>query len=164
MSRFAFVLMSSVLLGIGCTVAGPPPVALYPGADANRLPASQVANISGPIAKIDDRDVSQLGGWFDLLPGCHVIEMLRQSSSSFILGAGNARPRPLPFGTLFALRMKAGARYTVRQDFISDQGSRLRLIRSAREVLSGGATADFDPVKSRDEILACRDWEATQHG
>ena len=66
--------------------------------------------------------------------------------------------------TLYALRMKAGARYTITQDLISAQNGRgFRVVRSAREELPGGATADLDPVKSRGDILACREWEAALH-
>ena len=160
---FAFVLAWSVWGGPGCASGGPPAVPLYPDAESSRLPAGQVASVVGPIAMIDGRDVSQMGGWFDLLPGCHVIELQRQSSSSFILGAGGMHAKLA--ATVYALRMKAGAHYVIQQDVISGgNGSSLRVARSAREELPGGATTDIDPVKSRDDVPACRDWAATLHG
>ena len=49
--------------------------------ETTRLPPNQVADLNGPIGKIDGREVNGLGGRFDLLPGCHIVELDRQSDN-----------------------------------------------------------------------------------
>ena len=59
--------------------------------------------------------------------------------------------------------MKPGARYIIRRQIISD-GNTGRLVLSAREEEATGAAADVEPVKSLDEIRACKDWAAATVG
>jgi len=65
--------------------------------------------------------------------------------------------------TTYAIRMKPGARYAIRRDLYSD-GSRGRVVLSAREEEANGAMADLSPMKSIDEIRTCKDWATTTFG
>ncbi|HEX3905639.1 MAG TPA: hypothetical protein VH853_22630 [Polyangia bacterium] len=155
-------LLVPTTLALGCLASEPPAVPLYPGNESTRLPPNQVADVTGPIGKIDGREVGSLGGRFDLLPGCHVVELDRQSdngNSSLTGGIYLTGSGPI---TIYALRMQAGARYTIqRQTFVEGLGVPARMVLSAREELPGGAATDLVPAKSVDDLRACKAWGAT---
>jgi hypothetical protein len=93
-----------------------------------------------------------------VLPGCHVIDLERQMpANAFGLSSGVYFSGQLN-ATTYALRMKAGARYIIRRDISSD-GQVARVDLSAREELpNNGPVTDLSPVKSPDEISACKAW------
>jgi hypothetical protein len=155
-------LLLPLALALGCLASEPPAVALYPNGETTRLPPTQVADLVGPIAKIDGREVSGLGGRFDLLPGCHIVELDRHSdNSSYSLTGGVYLTGSFP-GTVYALRMQAGARYFIKRDTIVEGiGVAVRVVLSAREEAPGGAVTDLSPAKSMDDLKACRAWQAT---
>jgi len=65
--------MTLVLSAAGClSGAGVRPYRLYPPAP-QPLGPDQVSTLTGYVQFVDDKDVSSLGGYFELLPGCHVI-------------------------------------------------------------------------------------------
>src|SRR5690242_21875374 len=102
-------LLFPALVALGCLASEPPAVPLYPNGETARLRAGQVADLVGPIGKIDGRDVSGLGGRFDLLPGCHVVELSRRSdNNSYGLSGGVYLTGSFP-ATFYALRMRAGS-------------------------------------------------------
>ncbi len=103
-----------------------------------------------------------LGGRFDLLPGCHVVELDRQSdNSNYSLTGGIYLTGSFP-ATIYALRMQAGARYFIqRQTVVEGVGATARVALSAREEIPGGAVTDLVPAKSVDDLQACKAWEAT---
>lgn len=120
-----------------------------------RLPRGQIAQVTGPIEKIDERDLAGQSGWFDLLPGCHVVELDRRVVADGFALSG-ARYWTGQYGrTMYALQMKAGARYVIQRHIYSD-GSSTRVVLSAREEEAGGAITDLTPAKSGQEIAACR--------
>jgi hypothetical protein len=145
----------------GAEAAGVP---LYPNGATTRLPRSQIAQVTGPIAKIDGKDVAGQGGVFDLLPGCHLVELDRQLVadgtvlSSAVYWSGDSPT------TLYALRMKPGARYVIRRQVYSDGELSGRIVLSAREEQADGAATDLDPAKSDEDIKACNDWAAMAFG
>jgi hypothetical protein len=144
--------------GAGGDVAGVP---LYPNAQAGRLPREQVAQVAGPLAKIDDRDVVDQGGVFDLLPGCHIVELDRRVvMDPYALSGGVYLSGEYPV-TIFALRMKPGARYVIRRDMFADSSGHGRITLFAREEEPTGATTELSPAQSADDVKACKQWEAT---
>jgi hypothetical protein len=131
------------------------------------LPRDQIAEVSGPIDKIDGNQVAGWHGYFDLLPGCHVVELERRLSF-FVVGrpARGSGSYLLQFGPLptvtYALRMKAGARYVIRQEpHLGGYWTINGIYRSAREEQPSGPAIDLAPTESADEIRACKEWEAT---
>jgi len=154
-------------LVIGCGLPESPTIPLYPNSQTTRLPRGQIAEVAGPIEKIDGNEVTGWLGYFDLLPGCHVVE-LQHRMSRFVLtrparggGAYVQRTGPLPT-VRYALRMKAGARYVIRREVYGDWwGTSGRIYLSAREEQPGGPTIDLAPTRSAEEIEACEEWAAT---
>ena len=111
--RVRAALLSSVAaLGIGCHPGVEPAnIPLYPNAASTRFPRTEVAELIGPIAKVDEQEVEGRGNGFELLPGCHVVELDRQmQSDAFSLSSGAYWSGQFP-QTIYAMRMKAGARY-----------------------------------------------------
>jgi hypothetical protein len=155
-------LLVVVSLALGCLHSELPAIPLYPNSDSTRLPPNQVADITGPIGKIDRREVGSLGGRFELLPGCHIVELDRQTDqSNYSLTSGIYLTGSFPAAT-YALRMQAGARYFIqRQTVVEGVGVSARLVLSAREEAPGGAVTDLVPAKSIDDLKACKAWEAT---
>jgi len=137
-------------------------VPLYATDGATRPPRSEIAEVVGPLGKVDGRDVLDQGGWFELRPGCHVVELDPRPPTDSSLSS------PMYFTgqfsvTTYVLRMKAGARYVIRRNVItgSHQG---RITLSALEEAAGGATTELAPMQTVDEIQACKEWAATAVG
>jgi hypothetical protein len=134
---------------------------LYPNGETTRLPLEQVAQVTGPIGKIDEKVVAGQSGWFDLLPGCHVVELDRRVVADGYALSG-ARYWTGQFSTtIYAIHMKQGARYVIQRQIYSD-GNSNRVILSAREEGAGGAIAELAPAKSGEEIAVCRLGRADQ--
>lgn len=155
-------LLVSATLASGCLAREPPAVPLYPNSQSTRLPPNQVADVLGPIGKIDGREVGGLGGRFDLLPGCHVVELDRQSdNSNYSLTGAVYLTGSFP-ATTYALRMQAGARYIIQRQTVTEGvGATMRVVLSAREEAPGGAVTDLSPANSVDDLEACKAWGAT---
>lgn len=155
-----FLLLAGTLT-LGCLASEAPAIALYPNASVARLPPDQVATLTGTIARVDDRDVAELGGPFELLPGCHVVELTRQvPNNGYSLTTGVYFARQLPVA-IFALPMKAGARYVVRRDLVpAGTGMQRRLVFSAREELPGGTGTDLHPSFAWHDVVDCRATQA----
>jgi hypothetical protein len=155
--RWAFLTLAAVTLVLGCHPGVEAPgVPLYPnGSETTRLPRSEIAMVAGPIAKIDGQDVGDQGGRFELLPGCHVVELDRRMvPDGNNLSGGMYWTGQFP-STTYAIRMKAGARYDIRRDIFAD-GQTGRIVLSARSEEASGAMADLVPATSEEEIAACR--------
>src|ERR1700690_3892244 len=108
---------------------------LYPDPQS-RLPDDRVARLVGPIGSVDGKEVSAQGDGFDLLPGCHIVQlhgdMARSNGNFYWVG-------PVP-RFIFALRMKAGHRYILRREFVQDMSSTTgSIVALAREEDSAGA-------------------------
>ena len=78
---------SVLALLLASCASGPPPRghALYPSALGPKQ-ASEVVQLSGPIVAVDGEKVTTLGSHFEVLPGCHIVEVQPPSSSSDRLG------------------------------------------------------------------------------
>lgn len=134
--------------------ADAPGVPLYPNAAAARLPRNQVALVEGPIAKIDNQEVGDQGGRFELLPGCHVVELDRRMPADNYSLSNNSYLTGQLASVYYAMHMVAGARYEIRRDVIVE-GQMGRITTVAREDVPGGASTDLFPAKSADEVRSC---------
>jgi hypothetical protein len=159
---FLCALLLPATLALGCLASEPPAVPLYPNSESARLPPTQVADVLGPIGKIDGREVGGLGGRFELLPGCHVVELDRQSdNSNYSLTGAVYLTGGFP-ATTYALRTQAGARYIIQRQTVTEGvGATMRVVLSAREEAPGGGVTDLVPARSLDDLKACKAWEAT---
>jgi hypothetical protein len=139
-------------------------VPLYPNSGTTRRLRGHVAQVMGPIATIDGRDLLGQGGWFELLPGCHVVELdSRVAADGYALSGGVYLSGQFA-STTYAMRMKAGARYVIRRDLSEGIGQTIRATLSAREEQADGTATDLVPAKSAEDIKACRDWASTALG
>ena len=154
------VIIAVATLTFSCHPRGDVPgVPLYPNGATMRLPRDQIAQVVGPLAKVDGQDVLSQGGGFDLLPGCHIVELDRRMATDYPASGvylSGQFPR-----TIYALRLKAGARYVIRRQLFSEGQTGVRVVLSAREEDDTGAAADLVPAKSAEDFKACKDWETT---
>ena len=146
-------------LALACqpTTTGAQTIPLYPNAATTRLPPGQLAQVSGPIAEIDGNQVIDYGRPFELLPGCHLVQMQQHLP---VNGISVRRPGsfgPLPI-VIYALRMRAGARYVIRQD-LHPVGALYNPFFRAREEQANGTTIDLAPIRSPADVKACQGWE-----
>jgi hypothetical protein len=157
--KLVLVLIAGALCG-ACRSAGETPgVPLYPNAQTRR-PRAEIAQVAGPIAKIDNQDVRDQGGVFDLLPGCHFVQLdTRLAADPYALSGGVYWSGQFP-ATLYALRMKPGARYVIRRELQSDSSGHGRVFLSAREEDPTGTATDLSPAESENDLRACKDWES----
>jgi hypothetical protein len=146
----------AALLALGCqTGAVPRGMPLYTPASAAPLPRTAVAELVGPIGKVDGRVVVDQGGAFELLPGCHVVELDQRplnsdnySNSVYVTGQ-------FPLIT-YAIRMKAGASYIIRRSLPESGGGQMvHMQLSAQEEDASGKVTALSPMRTTDEIHEC---------
>lgn len=162
--RWASFALPAAVLALACRPAvDPPGIPLYPNAQTTKLPRTQIAEVFGPIVKIDGNDVIDWGRPYDLLPGCHLVELERhvKVNGMVVRRPGSFGPEPV---FIYALRMKAGARYIIQQAYCAGMPFSVGTCPSAREEQPGGAVTDLTPVSFGQDILACRAWAATTLG
>jgi hypothetical protein len=105
MSRLgSFVLLLAGAAGCASLKAAPHP--LYPGP---ARPPAELAVLTGPIAMVDDLDVSHLGPAFSVLPGCHVVVLREHLGEGSTGGAWSVTISR----TVYAFDMVAGRSYDV---------------------------------------------------
>jgi hypothetical protein len=142
--------------------ADAPGYPLYPNPET-RLARGAVARLVGtcsgpeclsPIASIDGHDITSLGGSFDLLPGCHLVELRRNvvESNMYVAWTGF-----MP-ATLFAMRMSAGHRYIIRREIVQGIGGQGRLTVSALDEDPAGASTPLAPARGAEDIASCQAW------
>jgi len=148
-------MMTLVLSAAGCiSGAGVRPYRLYPPAP-QPLGPEQVSTLTGYVQFVDDKDVSSLGGYFELLPGCHVI--------GTPLRGGVPTPGRTSVGTFatgrldFALPMRAGHQYRIENRDTGMMGPKRRFTIKAYEIdLRGNKTREFEHATSQKDIEACK--------
>ena len=112
--------LAAALLALACHPGvAPRGLPLYPNASATPLPRAAVAELMGPIGKVDGRVVLDQGGTFELLPGCHVVELDQRPVNSDNLSGSVYLTGQFPV-TIYAIRMKAGASYIIRRYVSAD--------------------------------------------
>ena len=162
-SRFLGV--SVAILGAGCvgpsmTSRGYP---LYAGAS---LPASKVATLgvlargegrpirddaAVPIKMVDGMDVLAKGWTFELLPGCHVVELDVRARGPWY--SGPLVPPLVP--TTFIFTMKAGYSYLVETEWVRDMGRYVPVLHGWEQDSTGKQTATFQSVPSAGATHGC---------
>jgi hypothetical protein len=135
------------------------PAGSHPLYSGPALPPAQTATLSGYVGKVDDVDVSGLGGPFAVLPGCHIVTSRNTVGEDSPSGSWSV---VMPKRT-FAFRMQAGRVYeiqTQRQGSGSETGS-LKM-RAVELDASGKKLAEVSPVHGKADVQACHAWAAEQ--
>ena len=156
MQKHEMVLMITFALSAAACISGggPLPDRLYPPGP-QPLGPQQVSTLSGYVQFVDGKDVSSLGGYFELLPGCHVIgtpsHWADQSLGGNTLNATTGR-------WTFALPMRAGHQYRieVRTGVITASTVPLT-IKGYESDLGGHQTREFERATSQKDIEACKE-------
>ena len=150
-----FVMALALTAGACVSGGGPLPDRLYPPGP-QPLGPQQVSTLSGYVQFVDDKDVSSLGGYFELLPGCHVIGTPSRT--------GVPTPGRTSVGTFttgrwpFALPMKAGHQYRIEVSTGVMTGSLVRItIKGYESDLRGNKTREFERATSQKGIETCKE-------
>jgi hypothetical protein len=151
------ILGATALAGaVGCAHFQGEPRALYVGP---ARPPAETALLSGYVAKVDDVDVSHMGGPFTVLPGCHVITSRDKLGDNSPSGAWSAVMPPLTF----PLRMRAGHVYEIQAQRQGSGSETANLKMHAVELDGSGKKLGEVPAShGKADIEACRAWEAEQ--
>ncbi|MGB8294578.1 MAG: hypothetical protein WCG85_04060 [Polyangia bacterium] len=150
------VLATIFALSAACVSGGGPlPDRLYPPGP-QPLGPQQVSTLAGYVQFVDDKDVSSLSGYFELLPGCHIIGTPSRM--------GVPTPGRTSVGTLttgrwtFALPMRAGHEYRIENKDSGMMGPRGRFtIKAYESDLRGNKTREFEHAASPKDIEGCKE-------
>ncbi len=162
---FTGFLVAAALAGVGVTCGhfGPASRPLYPGPARGD---AEVARLAGPIAKVDGLDVSELGGVFALLPGCHVVEVRQKIGEGGVSGAWSTELRQ----TTYAFRMKAGSSYEIDvhlepgNNSVGNANVGRAWVEAIERDARGQVVASILPARRPADLEACQRWEEEQTG
>lgn len=129
---------------------------LYPNPEQPRQPETLV-RLEGPIAKVDGQEIASIGTAFALLPGCHVVALLRKIGESNGNGAWSADLPPI----VYAPQMIGGHSYEIEvvarfgnhtTKGVADDGQ----IRANAEIMgpTGGATHGQVTITAKERDAA----------
>jgi hypothetical protein len=157
-TRHLVFALTFALSAAGCLASGgvrpyplspPTPQPLGPGQVSTLTLGFVVASDTG-AQFVDDKDVSSLGGYFELLPGCHVISTPTPPGGRF--RAADIQPR-----WTFALPMRAGHQYLLeRRSGGAMSPTGWFTIKGYESDLRGNKTREFEHVTSPKAIEACQ--------
>jgi hypothetical protein len=148
-----FVMALALTAGACVSGGNVRPDRLYPSTP-QPLGPQQVSTLTGYVQFVDDKDVSSLSGYFELLPGCHFIgtpsHWADQSPGNVAVTATTGR-------WTFALPMKAGRQYRI--EVIAGQMTAMTgplTIKGYERDLGGTQTREFERATSQKDIEACK--------
>jgi len=152
----ALGLVLTVLVAVAC-VGQVRSYPLYPKPEVRRDPGT-IARLTGPVATVDGMEVADKGMTFDLLPGCHLVTLLREIGES----NGNAAwMADLPLW-VFAFKMRGGFIYSIEYQLRMGSAQHGSMAMSALERSgSGDVVGSFSPISSNQDVEDCRQWEKT---
>lgn len=115
---------------------------------------SDIAQLSGYVRYVDDRDVSNLSKAFELRPGCHLVRTpTKWGQSEALQGAVMVETGEV----LFAIPMKPAHRYVIDVYVPTMTGPTGPATLRAREwTPEGDVSAEFTPVSSQSDIATCQ--------
>jgi hypothetical protein len=116
------------------------------------LAPAEVAELSGYVHHVDGKDVSSIGGTYELLPGCHVIDTPTKWGQ-----AGQTGGVVITTGVVtYTLPMQAGYHYAISVDTNHTTGPTGTAAIHAKELDAGGnVVREFVPASSQHELDAC---------
>jgi hypothetical protein len=113
--------------------------------------------LRGPVAMVDERDVTGHGMTFELLPGCHVATLSRNVGEGSANGGWAANlPR-----IVYAFEMKPGHSYQVEARYDNPSSPVGRVYILAFEHAPDGRVIRI-PSARKSDIEDCRRWAVAQ--
>lgn len=144
------------LLGIAALVAcvsDRPPTPLYPD-PGRQLAPHEIATLHGDVRDVDGKFVSEYGGAFALLPGCHVVGVVEKWGRVDPQMGGVVANLPR---IVFAIPMQGGHRYVVRIDARVEGGPTGSVnITAHEEDAQGNVTQTFSPTSDAAAVAECK--------
>lgn len=126
---------------------------LYP-TSGEPLPREQIALLTGDVQVIDGQQVSGVGRWFELLPGCHVVTTSPQWQARVESSASGILP---PNGQLtYAMNMKAGHRYEIQPRSRQVRRAEVLVVSALEKDPEGAVTQEFVPAMSETDLEGCQ--------
>lgn len=126
---------------------------LYPESGQPRA-RGEVALLTGPIKAVDGKPVAGGGSSFELLPGCHVVEIGGRVGSMDPSQGGWTATVPQLF---YAFQMEAGGTYSIAFELGASAGQgpigsgRI----AARATSATGSVSEIEPAKDTAALQAC---------
>jgi hypothetical protein len=153
----AFLPRAALLVALASCAHERRGIPLYPDAAVPRA-RGEVALLYGPVTFVDGERVAGKGDTFELLPGCHVVQIGGQTGNFGPLQQSGwiTTLRPLTY----AFRMTAGGTYAINVDVdptlgLGPNGS-AHVVARAQDA-HGGVTV-VPAVRARADVDACRQW------
>ncbi len=117
----------------------------------------KVSFLRGQVALVDGNGVADKGTSFELLPGCHVVQLARSVGENVGDSGWTAHLRRF----VFAFEMKAAHTYTIDLRFEGTSSMYGRVFVVAREHAPDGSVVRV-PVARGTDIDDCRNWAKSQ--
>jgi hypothetical protein len=155
MQKLDLVFMMAFALSASACMSGGAarPDRLYPPTP-QPLGPEQVSTLTGYVQFVDNKDVSTIGGYFELLPGCHVIGTPSHWGEQS--AGGNAVVTATTGRWTFALPMKAGRQYRIEVIVgVLTASTGPLVIKGFESDLGGNKTREFERATSRMDIESC---------
>jgi hypothetical protein len=147
-------LISWVLVGLmpGCVAGSAGRAHPLHFRTSEKLAPEQVAVLGGYVGSVDDRDVRELSGPFELLPGCHLVRTRTEWGAGSTGGAVVAKTGAVPF----ALAMRGAHTYQieVRSGQITGPMTSITIVTVEKD-LEGNVTREIPPASSQADVDAC---------
>jgi hypothetical protein len=150
------LLTLGLLAAAGCITAEQQAIPLYD--EPTRLGADQVATLGGYVAWVDGRDVSNLGGAFELRPGCHVLTTPTGWGDSTVRSSLKVSTGALTF----TIPMVAGRHYLVDNKVWRNGIDARWNVQVDESDASGKVLWSFNRTRSSAEIAACRQQQSAR--
>jgi hypothetical protein len=136
----------------------------HPLYEGEVLPGTEVAKLSGPLAKVDGVDVSHLGTLFALLPGCHIVELPTQLGEGTSSGAWSVNIGHVSY----AMVMKAGRLYAIDTELEPGSSAStgnasvggVKVTATERDA-DGKVLAKLPRIQTKGDIASCRATDAS---
>lgn len=142
-----------LLFGLSFACASQRGVPLYPGSGQQRA-LEEVALLNGDVQLIDGKNVSDLGKWFELLPGCHVVTTPPEARARVESSASGVVPTNGQF--TYAMNMKPGHRYVIERRMWQLQKSRFVVITAFEKDPEGTVTRQLVPAAREEDLAGCQ--------
>ena len=144
----------------GCIFSSERGVPLYADSEPRRA-RSEVALLIGPVVLVDGENVTSRGSAFELLPGCHLVEIGNEAGSVGHMTLYGGQVASVP-RLVYAFRMRAGSVYTIDLEIEPTIGMAPTGVGHivAHEQDAQGHDRVVPSIRESASIYSCKRWDA----